>query len=84
MNELTEVSKNYNLATTNFYLVLKTSLEGDITKAKNDLSEPEDEDLDFNGDSSAKSNYYLGVLEQATSTLAYVESVYQQSIIKSN
>jgi hypothetical protein len=89
MNELTYEEKQYNLATTNFYLVVKTSLEGDITKAKNELHDCEimstlHDAVDFYEDQEAKANYYLGVLEQAKQTLAYVESVYNQSIIKSN
>ena len=87
---MTEQDKNqYNLATTNFYLVVKTSLEEDIKKAKNEIHDCEimttlHHAEDLYEDQEAKANYYLGVLEQAKETLAYVESVYQQSIIKSN
>jgi len=82
MTELTYEEKQYNLATTNFYLVVKTRLEGDINKAKNELQASGF--LEFQEDQESHANYYLGVLEQATSNLAYVESVYQQSIIKNN
>ena len=82
MNELTYEEKQYNLATTNFYLVVKTSLEGDIKKAVFKMEEEQREDTWH--EQECKLNYYSGVLEQATQTLAYVESVYKQSIIKSN
>ncbi len=84
---MTEQDKNqYNLATTNFYLVVKTSLEGDIKKAKNELHDCEIMSTLHHTDElyenqEAKANYQEGILEQARQTLAYVESVYKQSII---
>jgi hypothetical protein len=71
---MTEQDKNqYNLATSNFYLNLKTRLERDIKKAEETLDDCK---------IVTKLHHYLGMLEQVTNTLSYVESVYKQSIIK--
>ena len=80
MNELTYEEKQYNLATTNFYLVAKNSLVEDIKKAVFKMEEEPMEDI--LEDQQAKLNYYSGVLAQAQQTLLYIESVYRQSIIE--
>ena len=67
-----EEIQTYNLATSNFYLNLKTRLERDIKKAEETLDDCK---------IVTKLHHYLGILEQVTNTLSYVESVYEQSVI---
>ncbi len=82
--------RTYNLATTNFYLNLKTKLEDIIesSKIKTDhaLAEyPTIEDrLEMSKDKAKYIAHHHATMRQAEATLEYAKEVFKQSLINVN
>ena len=82
--------RTYNLATTNFYLNLKTKLEDRIESSKikidHALAEyPTIEDrLEMSKDKAKYIAHHHGTMRQAEATLEYAKEVFKQSLINVN